>query len=86
MEDFDFERAEQELGQVVSPGHATLAAMYQDVIDQVRQTHSDRPVDEIQAELIRVARELGWEGDDATWRQFAEAISTGMDVQVWTDD
>lgn len=86
MEDFDFERAEQELGQEVSPGHRTLAAMYQDVIDQVRQTHSDRPVDEIQTELIRVARELGWEGDDATWRQFAEAISTGMNVEVWTDD
>lgn len=86
MDDFDFERAEREMGQVVSPGHGTVAAMYQDVIDQVRQTHIDRPVDEIQAELIRVARELGWEGDDATWRQFAEAISTGMDVQVWTDD
>ncbi len=86
MEDFDFERAEQELGQEVSPGHRTLAGMYQDVIDQVRQTHSDRPVDEIQIELIRVARELGWEGDDATWRQFAEAISTGMNVEVWTDD
>jgi hypothetical protein len=86
MEDFDFERAEQELGQEASLGHRTLAAMYQDVIDQVRQTHSDRPVDEIQTELIRVARELGWEGDDATWRQFAEAISTGMNVEVWTDD
>ncbi len=86
MEEFDFERAEQDMGHVVSPGHRTLAAMYQDVIDQVRQTHSDRPVDEIQTELIRVARELGWEGEDATWRQFAEAISTGMNVEVWTDD
>jgi hypothetical protein len=86
LDDFDFERAEQELGHVVSPGNRTVAAMYQDVIDQVRQTHNERPIDEIHTELIRVASELGWEGDEATWRQFAEAISTGMDVQVWTED
>ena len=86
MEDFDFERAEQEFRREVSPGGRALAGMYQNVVDQVRQTHSGRPVDEIQAELVRVARDLGWEGDDATWRQFAEAISSGWDVQVWTDD
>jgi hypothetical protein len=86
MEDFDFERAEQEMGHVVSPGQRAMAGMYQDVIDHVQQTHSGRPADEIHTELVRVAHELGWEGDDGTWRQFADAISTGMKVQVWTDD
>ena len=86
MEEFDFDRAEREFGHVVSPDHRTMAAMYQDVIDEVSKTHSGKDPEQIQKELVRVAREMGWEGDEAVWRQFAGAIASGLKVEVWTDD
>ena len=86
MENFDFERAEREFGHVVSPGHRTMAAMYQDVIDEVSKTHNGMNPEEIRTELVRVARQLRWEGDEEVWRQLAGAISSGLKVQVWTDD
>ncbi|MFC0625337.1 hypothetical protein [Kribbella deserti] len=49
------------------------------IINGIAETHADKPVEEIEAELIR---QMGLVGVTGNWRNTAEAIAAGETVEL----